>query len=158
MNKRNIQFGIEQNEFSKSPFLESHSHLCYARSGTSGGNCAAGFGVCCLGMILSYCLEFKNGLCLSLNPLTLSSSVYTASCTTLTEVSQNNTYLRNPSYPSAYPTSTSTTTCGYKISKAASTVCQLRLDYETLVLGQTAATGVCTDSLATTTTADNSVT
>merc|ERR1711936_1145846 len=95
---------------------------CTSRSGTSGGNCAAGFGVCCL--------------------------VYTASCTTLTEVSQNNTYLRNPSYPSAYPTSTSTTTCGYKISKAASTVCQLRLDYETLVLGQTAATGVCTDSLA----------
>merc|ERR1711936_460652 len=73
---------------------------CTSRSGTSGGNCAAGFGVCCL--------------------------VYTASCTTLTEVSQNNTYLRNPSYPSAYPTSTSTTTCGYKISKAASTVCQLR--------------------------------
>merc|ERR1711936_263827 len=105
---------------------------CTSRSGTSGGNCAAGFGVCCL--------------------------VYTASCTTLTEVSQNNTYLRNPSYPSAYPTSTSTTTCGYKISKAASTVCQLRLDYETLVLGQTAATGVRTDSLATTTTADNSVT
>ena len=86
------------------------------------------------------------------------SSVYSATCTTSTEVSQNNTYLRNPSYPSAYPTSTTTTTCGYKISKAASTVCQLRLDYETLVLGQTAATGVCTDSLATTTTADNSVT
>ena len=85
-------------------------------------------------------------------------SVYSATCTTSTEVSQNNTYLRNPSYPSAYPTSTTTTTCGYKISKAASTVCQLRLDYETLVLGQTAATGVCTDSIATTTTADNSVT
>lgn len=105
---------------------------CTSRGGSSGGNCAAGFGVCCL--------------------------VYSATCTTLTEVSQNNTYLRNPSYPSAYPTSTTTTTCGYKISKAASTVCQLRLDYETLVLGQTAATGVCTDSLATTTTADNSVT
>ena len=156
LNKRNIQFGIEQNVFSKSLIFESRSYLCYARSGTSGGNCAAGFGVCCLGMT-SCCIEFKNGLCLSLNPLTLF-SVYTASCTTLTEVSQNNTYLRNPSYPSAYPTSTSTTTCGYKISKAASTVCQLRLDYETLVLGQTAATGVCTDSLATTTTADNSVT
>merc|ERR1712212_293376 len=105
---------------------------CTSRGGSSGGNCAAGFGVCCL--------------------------VYSATCTTSTEVSQNNTYLRNPSYPSAYPTSTTTTTCGYKISKAASTVCQLRLDYETLVLGQTAATGVCTDSLATTTTADNSVT
>ena len=59
LNKRNIQFGIEQNKFSKSPFLESHSYLRYARSGTSGGNCAAGFGVCCLGMILSYCIEFK---------------------------------------------------------------------------------------------------
>merc|ERR1712212_318874 len=105
---------------------------CTSRGGSSGGNCAAGFGVCCL--------------------------VYSATCTTSTEVSQNNTYLRNPSYPSAYPTSTTTTTCGYKISKAASTVCQLRLDYETLVLGQTAATGVCTDSIATTTTADNSVT
>ena len=88
----------------------------------------------------------------------ISTSVYSATCTGSTAISQNNTYLRNPSYPSTYPTSTSTTTCGYKISKAASTVCQLRLEYETLVLGQTTATGVCTDSLSATTTADNSVT
>lgn len=105
---------------------------CTSRSGTSGGNCAAGFGVCCL--------------------------VNSATCESSTAISQNNTYLRNPSYPSTYPTSTSAKTCGYKVSKAASTVCQLRLEFETLELGQTASSGACTDSIQATTTADSSIT
>jgi len=103
---------------------------CTSATGTASGDCAAGFGVCCL--------------------------VTSATCETSTAISSNNTYLRNPSYPSAYPTSTTAKTCSYKISKAASSVCQLRLDYQLLELGQTAATGACTDSLTATTTADNS--
>jgi len=104
---------------------------CTARSGAASGACAAGFGVCCL--------------------------VTSATCIISTSVSTNNTYIQNPSYPSASPTSTTAKTCSYKVTKADPGVCQLRLDYETLVLGQTAATGACTDTLTVTTTADNSV-
>ena len=118
---------------------------CTSRSGTSGGSCAAGFGVCCLGRFITV-------------PFYICSPVNSATCESSTAISQNNTYLRNPSYPSTYPTSTSAKTCGYKVSKAASTVCQLRLDFETIELGQTASSGACTDSIQAITTADNSVT
>jgi len=104
---------------------------CTGRDGTATGTCAAGFGVCCV--------------------------VYSATCIVSTAISTNNTYLRNPGYTAALASSTSTQTCSYKISKADSEVCQLRLDFETLELGQTVATGACTDSLTASTTADNSV-
>jgi len=95
---------------------------CSERSGTANGNCAASFGVCCL--------------------------VAQATCTSSgAAVTQNNTYIRNPSYPSTYPTSTSTTSCAYKVTKLSANICQVRLDFQTLELGQTASTGVCTDSV-----------
>ena len=76
----------------------------------------------------------------------------------LLSITQNNTYLRNPGYPSTFTTPTSATTCAYTISKLNSNICQIRLDFQSLVLGQTAATGACTDTLAATTTAEESST
>ena len=73
-------------------------------------------------------------------------------------VTHNNTYMRNPSYPSAYPTSTSTTTCAYKVTKISDNICQVRLDFQTLELGQTASSGACTDSIQATLSAESSVT
>ena len=62
---------------------------CTDEGGTASGNCASGFGICCL--------------------FTLSSS------SSLT-VSQNNTYIQNPSFPSVY---TDTTALTYTINKCA---------------------------------------
>ena len=105
----------------------------YFRGGTPGGNCAAGFGVCCV--------------------------VAEATCTSSgTSISNNNTYLRNPSYPSAYPTPTSATICAFTVNKMNDNICQLRLDFQTLELGQTAATGACTDSFQATASVESSVT
>lgn len=73
---------------------------CGEKGGTVSGNCAAGFGVCCL-------------------------FIHTAGGST---VSQNCSYIQNPSYPSAY---TATTALTYTIAKCASDVCTLRLDFET---------------------------
>ena len=73
-------------------------------------------------------------------------------------VTHNNTYMRNPSYPSAYPTSTSTTPCAYKVTKLSDNICQVRLDFQTLELGQTASSGACTDSIQATLSAESSVT
>lgn len=106
---------------------------CSERGGTASGNCAASFGVCCL--------------------------VAAATCDSSgAAVTYNNTYMRNPSYPSAYPTSTSTTTCAYKVTKLSDNICQVRLDFQTLELGQTASSGACTDSIQATLSAESSVT
>ena len=83
---------------------------CSDGSGTAAGNCASGFGVCCI---------FKTSDC-------------------GTTISKNISYIQNPSYPSTYST---TGTCSYKVSKVDSSVCQLRLDFDTLVLGGNDATG-----------------
>ena len=106
---------------------------CTSRSGSAQGTCAAGFGVCC----------------------EVSSSECTSSATT---ISQNNTYIRNPSYPSTYPTSTSTTSCSFTVSKISDGICQLRLDFQDLELGQTASTGACTDTFQATVSVENDVT
>lgn len=63
-------------------------------------------------------------------------------------ISRNITYIQNPGFPSTY---SRTGSCSYKISKSDPTVCQIRLDFEVLVLG--GATGCCgatcgADSLA----------
>jgi len=108
------------------------SSECTTKGGTASGQCAAAFGVCCL-----------------ITESTCSSSAVT--------ISHNNTYFRNPSFPSTYPTSASSTTCAYKITKASDDVCQLRLDFQTLELGQTDADGTCTDNIAATLSAENSV-
>jgi len=78
---------------------------CEEKSGSASGNCASGFGVCCL--------------------FTIGST--TASGTT---VSQNNTYLQNPSFPAVY---TDTSSITYTINKCADNICAVRLDFETFV-------------------------
>merc|ERR1719369_2069203 len=74
---------------------------CTEKGGSADGNCAAGFGVCCL--------------------------VTTSTCGST--VSTNTSYIRNPNYPSSY-TPTSAGTCTFKISKVSDEICQLRLDFQ----------------------------
>ena len=88
-------------------------------------------------------------------PLSL---VVASTCDSSLTVSHNNTYIRNPSYPSALSSSTSTQTCGYKVQKLNDQICQLRLDFENLELGQTASSGVCTDTLQVTASVDSPAT
>jgi len=93
---------------------------CSAKSGTAQGNCAAGFGVCCI--------------------FSVSASG--------SEISQNCTYIVNPSYPSNYAPSSTPTTLTYTVKKSQSDVCRIRLDYDLFVLTTpntaNAKTGQCT--------------
>jgi len=91
---------------------------CTSKGGTVDGNCAAGFGVCCT--------------------FTLSS------CSTT--VSQNCTYIQNPTYPSGY---TTTGSCAYSVTPLSSDICQLRLDFDAFDLVE-GTTGACTDSFTVT--------
>jgi len=92
---------------------------CTEKGGTADGNCAAGFGVCCL--------------------------VTTSTCGST--VSTNTSYIRNPNYPSSY-TPTSAGTCIFKISKVSDEICQLRLDFQTMSgFAEAANAGVCSDKL-----------
>jgi len=73
---------------------------CSDNKGTATGNCASGFGVCC---------------------------VYTdTTCGTDTAIKHNCTYIQNPGYSSTYATSGKT--CSFKISGSAD-ICQIRLDF-----------------------------
>merc|ERR1719369_2664826 len=92
---------------------------CSAAGGSADGNCAAGFGVCCL--------------------------ITTNSCGST--ISTNTSYIRNPNYPSSY-TPSSTGSCTFTINKSASDICQLRLDFQTMS-GFDETGGVCSDKLAT---------
>lgn len=82
---------------------------CEAKSGKSLGNCASGFGVCCV-FTTSTCGE---------------------------QVTQNLTYISNPGHPTDY-TVTSDETCTWTVNKVNPDVCQLRLDFDTLVQSVTA--------------------
>jgi hypothetical protein len=104
---------------------------CTDKAGTKSGNCAAGFGVCCIFMY---------------------------SLLTSKTISENRTYFQNPLYPSI-ETSGAGTTWTYTISKMRSDICQLRLDFETFVItgpistgeyGIALADGNCGDKLTTT--------
>jgi len=96
------------------------SSECSAKGGSADGNCAAGFGVCCV--------------------------IYYSTCGTT--VSTNTTYIRNPGYPSSY-TPSSAGSCTFSISKASDDVCQLRLDFQTFSGFVTSTTaGSCYDTLA----------
>merc|ERR1712008_359216 len=88
---------------------------CTSKGGTADGNCAAGFGACCT-FTLSTCG---------------------------TTVSQNITYIQNPSYPTGY---TTTGTCTFSVTPLNTNICQLRLDFDNFDIVETTA-GVCTDSL-----------
>jgi hypothetical protein len=96
---------------------------CSSKGGSASGNCASGFGVCCLFLV----------------------------STSGATISQNCTYLRNPSFPSVY---SATSSLSYSISKCSTDVCYIRLDFETFqTLGPattTEPTG-CVDTLVITT-------
>ena len=98
------------------------SSECTAKGGTGDGNCAAGFGVCCV--------------------------VFTTTCGA--SVTSNTSYIRNPGYPSTYTPAT-TGACVFTVSKISEDICQLRLDFQTMsgysrVAAGTAPEGTCTDS------------
>jgi len=102
---------------------------CSAKSGTAQGNCAAGFGVCCI--------------------FSVSASG--------SEISQNCTYIVNPGYPSNYAPSSTPTTLTYTVKKCQDDICRLRLDYDLFVLTTPntadAKTGQCdTDKMSISTT------
>jgi len=90
---------------------------CSSKSGTALGNCAAGFGVCC---------------------------VFTSSTCGET-ISNNMTYISNPSYPGIY-TVTTAGSCTWTVKKATSSVCQLRLDFDTLVQSMSSSNQGCCGS------------
>jgi len=72
---------------------------CGDKGGKKSGNCAAGFGVCCL-------------------------FIYSTSGST---ISQNCSYIQSPNFPSTF-TSTDATSLTYTIAKCSNDVCALRLD------------------------------
>lgn len=94
---------------------------CSSKGGQASGNCAAGFGVCCL-------------------------FISTAAAT----ISENCSYIQNPSFPSAY---TATSSLTWTVSKCSNDVCSIRLDFETFVIAgptsTTDATG-CVDTFTVT--------
>jgi len=103
---------------------------CSSKGGSAQGNCAAGFGVCC---------------------------VFSVS-TSLSSVNQNCTYIVNPGYPSNYVPTTQPTTVSYTINKCSADICRIRLDYDLFVLtapnAVQATQGQCdTDVMTMTTTA-----
>ena len=68
---------------------------------------------------------------------------------TSTTISENCTYIQNPSYPSVYSETSSLT---YTINKCAASVCSVRLDFETFATAGPTSTaeatgGVCTGTV-----------
>merc|ERR1712107_569334 len=99
------------------------SSECTSKGGSADGNCAAGFGVCCV--------------------------ITTSTCSST--ITTNTTYIRNPNYPSSY-TPSSTGSCTFTVNKVLDDVCQLRLDFQTfsgfVVVDGAAPYGQCTDYLS----------
>jgi hypothetical protein len=94
------------------------SQECSDMTGTADGNCAAGFGVCCV------------------------LSVLPAGST-----SENITYLESTAYP-AVSTDAITTDHAYTINRCSTDVCQVRLDFtDVVLLAAAAADGTCGDIL-----------
>merc|ERR1712107_413992 len=92
---------------------------CTSKGGTVDGNCAAGFGVCCT-FLVSDCSS---------------------------TVTQNCTYIQNPSYPSSYTTAGS---CEYNVTPLSSDICQSRLDLDVFDTTDDSTAGTCTDTFAVT--------
>merc|ERR1712223_23595 len=90
---------------------------CSSKGGNAKGNCAAGFGVCC---------------------------VFLYDSSSDTQVNYNDTYIQNPSYPSTYGESNS---ISYTVNKCSDDICWLRLDFETFTTLGPAATEETTGDL-----------
>merc|ERR1712223_769801 len=110
---------------------------CSDKKGMSSGNCASGFGVCCV---------------------FLNTGAATAT------ISENRTRLRNAEYPSI-TTATAAQSIVYTVNKMKSDICQIRLDFGTFIIAgpsvtteviPAASTTICQDSLVLAT-SDNSV-
>jgi len=94
------------------------SQECTDLGGTADGNCANGFGTCCI-IIVAGTVGACGGT-----------------------VTQNCSYIQNIDYPAA---DTNSQTCTYMVTKCSSDICHIRLDFVTTTIGQpVAATGVCT--------------
>lgn len=103
---------------------------CGDKGGTKSGNCASGFGVCC---------------------------VFISNTGATATISQNRTYIRNPLFPSAETTVPSAIT--YTIQKMQDDICQVRLDFDNFVIAGPSVTNelntdgvvtMCKDAMATT--------
>lgn len=79
---------------------------CTDKGGMKSGNCASGFGACC---------------------------VFLNNAGVTSTISENRTRLRNKEFPS-HATATAATTIVYTINKMSSDICQLRLDFTTFVI------------------------
>jgi len=75
---------------------------CSDKKGTASGNCAAGFGVCCM---------------------------FTDTTSATASITENRTWIRNKEYPS-YATATTAQDFTYTIKKMNTDICQVRLDFE----------------------------
>jgi len=102
--------------------------VCYTKTecedggGTVDGNCAAGFGSCCI-FIVSGTTDSCGGT-----------------------VSRNCSYIENPEFPATRATAGN---CAFTVNRCSSEICQIRLDFKTTTaLAQpAAATGVCGETL-----------
>merc|ERR1711976_219420 len=95
---------------------------CTDRKGMKIGHCAQGFGVCCM--------------------------VKTSECGST--VSQNCSYVQNPSFPTVY-SPTAATNCQYNVKPVGPNICQIKLDFLKLSLSGKEATGACGDAATTNT-------
>merc|ERR1712165_42637 len=93
---------------------------CSDKNGVKDGNCAQGFGACCI-------FQVNTGA---------------------GSVTYNNSYIENPGYPQKF-LSTETSPCAYTVKRMQSNICQVRLDFTDLELSAPGTTnGDCaTDSL-----------
>merc|ERR1712156_194930 len=89
---------------------------CTESGGTASGNCASGFGVCCFHKVDGDCTGNQQA------------------------VENNVTYIQSPNYPTALTGAGSALTCTYTIT-GASNICQIRLDFDNLVLDSPGADG-----------------
>jgi len=90
---------------------------CTDLGGSADGNCANGFGTCCILIVAG-----TTGNCGG-------------------TVTQNCSFIQNVDYPSA---EAAAQTCNYMVTKCSSDICQIRLDFVTTGLGQpTSTTGKC---------------
>jgi len=88
---------------------------CSDRGGAEDGNCASGFGRCCV---------FRNSVCGA-------------------TVSENCTYVENPGFPNAY-TGTVPGNCAFTVNRMQTDIAQIRLDFTNMAMGNpNAASGVC---------------
>ncbi|XP_059089277.1 uncharacterized protein LOC131885277 [Tigriopus californicus] len=88
---------------------------CASRSGSASGNCAAGFGVCCLFIVSGVCGGTQT-------------------------INQNCTFIRNNGNPLA--DTIPSETCTYNFNRICENLCQIRLDFRTLSTFASN-TGVC---------------